>query len=50
MSCDKIKPLIGPFRDGELDGVEQRAVASHLETCTGCAAALSEDTKVGSTI
>lgn len=43
MSCDKISPLIGPFRDGELSSLERRAVADHIAACGACAQALDDD-------
>ena len=43
MSCDTIRPLIGPFRDGELSLSERRTVAEHVQTCLACSALLEAD-------
>lgn len=43
MSCDKVRPLIGPFRDGELSSLERRAVADHVSTCPACSQAMDDD-------
>ena len=38
MSCDRTRPLLGPYRDGELSSAERSTVASHLATCEDCSA------------
>jgi anti-sigma factor RsiW len=43
MSCDKVRPLIGPYRDGELSSLERRAVADHVSTCAACSQAMDDD-------
>lgn len=47
MSCDKFRALLGPFRDGELSGVERRVVADHVRTCVACSGILDAETSLG---
>ena len=46
MSCDKIRPMIGPFHDGELLEPERRAVTGHLDSCDACTAAMKQEAQV----
>jgi hypothetical protein len=41
MNCDKAKSLLGWFHDGELDALERKLVAEHVEHCVDCAAVLA---------
>lgn len=50
MSCDKYRPLLGPYRDGELSAIERRAVAEHIKSCVACAAVLEADEDLGAHI
>src|SRR6185503_17434907 len=36
--CPSIDPLLTPYVDGELPGVEREAVAQHLRVCPPCRA------------
>jgi anti-sigma factor RsiW len=36
MTCDEIRPLIGPYLDGELDPAAVQSVESHLAGCDAC--------------
>lgn len=40
--CRRIRPLLQPFLDGELDRAQREQVASHLDACARCG--LSEET------
>lgn len=46
MSCDKIRPLLDPYRDGELAAGERALVAGHAATCRACAAILDASENV----
>ena len=46
MSCDRIRPLIGPCRDGELSSLERHAVADHVAGCAACAQAMDDDAEL----
>ena len=41
MDCSHACALLEPYLDGELDAAEGRALEAHLDTCPGCADALS---------
>lgn len=41
MNCDKFRPLLDPFRDGELQASEHSTLADHVATCRSCAATLA---------
>ena len=45
--CDAFGRSLGPFIDGELDGVRMLRMSRHLETCDDCAIALEEMQSVG---
>jgi TonB family protein len=34
--CRRLRPLLGPFADGELSAEQNEAVRAHLEACPGC--------------
>lgn len=36
IECMRIRPLLQPFVDGELDAAQRRRVARHLEACRRC--------------
>jgi anti-sigma factor RsiW len=36
MTCDEIRPLLGPYLDGELDPPAVQSVESHLAGCDAC--------------
>jgi hypothetical protein len=36
MKCDRIRPKISPYLDGELEPAERRDVDAHLEDCPDC--------------
>lgn len=36
IACMRIRPLLQPFVDGELDDAQRRRVARHLEACRRC--------------
>jgi len=36
MSCDKVRPQLTAYLDGELEGDRGTAVRGHLRTCEGC--------------
>lgn len=40
MNCGEIEPLLGPYRDGELDWERRAEVAAHQRHCEACRAAL----------
>jgi anti-sigma factor RsiW len=42
MTCDAIRPLIGPYLDGELDPAGVISVESHLAGCDACTRHLAE--------
>ena len=41
MECEKIKPLLDDFADGELRSPEREAVEAHLKSCAACREELS---------
>lgn len=45
--CDQIGPLLGPFRDGELQPAEMQQVARHLAGCTSCDEIVGEFNSLG---
>jgi anti-sigma factor RsiW len=36
MNCPQVRPLLGPFLDGEIPLSERHAIQDHLEACPGC--------------
>jgi anti-sigma factor RsiW len=42
MTCDEIRPLIGPYLDGELDPAAVQSVESHIAGCEACTRDLAE--------
>ena len=48
--CSDVAGLLQPFVDGELSDEECERVASHLEGCRGCRAAVSEQSWVRATL
>lgn len=47
MDCERVRNLLGWFRDGELSRADRSAVAAHLGACPGCAAELAAVTELG---
>jgi hypothetical protein len=45
--CDRVKLLLGPFDDGELEPHEMEDVALHVVSCGHCKAALNEYRSLG---
>jgi anti-sigma factor RsiW len=41
IECMRVRPLLQPFLDGELDEARRRRVAAHLEACRRCGLAAS---------
>ncbi len=48
--CSDVAALLQPYVDGEVTGEEQVQVGAHLETCSGCRAAVSEQAWVRATL
>ena len=48
--CSDVAGFLQPYVDGELNEDEQEQVASHLESCSGCRAAVSEQAWVRATL
>lgn len=48
--CSDVAGLLQPYVDGELNEHEQEQVAVHLEDCSGCRAAVSEQAWVRATL
>jgi anti-sigma factor (TIGR02949 family) len=48
--CSDVAGLLQPYVDGELNTHEQEQVAVHLEECSGCRAAVSEQAWVRATL
>lgn len=48
--CSDVAGLLQPYVDGELNDQEQEPVAAHLEDCSGCRAAVSEQAWVRATL
>ena len=48
--CTDVAGLLQPYVDGELNEQEQEQVAVHLEDCSGCRAAVSEQAWVRATL
>lgn len=48
--CSDVAGLLQPYVDGELNDGEQEQVAAHLEDCSGCRAAVSEQAWVRATL
>jgi anti-sigma factor (TIGR02949 family) len=48
--CSDVAGLLQPYVDGELNDTEQEQVAGHLEECSGCRAAVSEQAWVRATL
>jgi anti-sigma factor RsiW len=48
--CSDVAGLLQPYVDGELNEPEQEQVAAHLEDCSGCRAAVSEQAWVRATL
>lgn len=48
--CTEVAGLLQPYVDGELSDHEQEPVADHLERCSGCRAAVTEQTWVRTTL
>jgi anti-sigma factor RsiW len=46
MNCDELRPLLGPYSDGELDLVQVLAIEAHLATCPACGERLAGITSV----
>jgi len=46
MNCDKIKPLLVGYLDGELDDEQIRRVEEHIAVCKECSAELDEMKRV----
>src|SRR6185436_13365344 len=44
--CPSIDPLLTPYVDGELPGVEREAVAQHLHACSPCRARVAVEQAV----
>jgi len=42
VNCDRIRPLLSAYLDGELDPVQESEVADHLATCQECARVLDD--------
>jgi hypothetical protein len=42
MKCAEYKRLFSPYLDGHVSGAEMHALASHMETCDGCAREYAE--------
>ena len=47
MDCERVRHLLGRFRDGELSPADRAAVAAHLDACSACAAELLVLTELG---
>jgi anti-sigma factor RsiW len=41
MECMRVRPLLQPYLDGELDHAERQRFAAHLEGCRRCGLATS---------
>jgi anti-sigma factor RsiW len=41
IECMRVKPLLQPWLDGELDDAQRRRVAEHVEACRRCGLAAS---------
>ena len=39
--CMRVRPLLQPFLDGELDGAQQERLVAHLQACQRCGLAAS---------
>ena len=50
MSCDRIRPLLSVYLDGELDPVQQDEVVLHLVTCRECTRVLDDFRALGGEI
>lgn len=48
--CSDVAGLLQPYVDGELNPDEQEQVGAHLESCTGCRSAVSEQAWVRATL
>lgn len=48
--CSDVAGFLQPYVDGELNDDEQEPVAAHLESCSGCRAAVTEQAWVRSTL
>jgi anti-sigma factor RsiW len=46
-TCAQVKPLLGPFDDGELEPHEMEEVALHIVSCSECKAALEDYRSLG---
>lgn len=47
MNCDRIRPLLSAYLDGELEPAQQVEVADHLVTCQECIRALEDFRTLG---
>ena len=41
MNCDRVRALLDPYLDGELDRDDVRVVDGHLQQCAACRSRLS---------
>lgn len=48
--CTDVAALLQPYVDGELNDREQESVAEHMDSCSGCRSAVSEQTWVRATL
>lgn len=47
MECRDVLDRLSPFQDDELDAVASHEISRHLESCSGCAAALDRQRRLG---
>jgi hypothetical protein len=47
VNCDRIRPLLSAYLDGELEPTQQAEVAAHLAACQECARALEDFRALG---
>ena len=50
MSCDRTRPLLGPYRDGELSESDRSTVDGHLATCALCTSLAADQVRLTSHI
>jgi anti-sigma factor RsiW len=47
LACDRVRLLLGPFEDGELEPHEMEDIAFHVVTCPPCKSALEDYRSLG---
>lgn len=50
MHCERVRDLLGAYRDGELPAAERCAVELHLGHCRPCGISLADDERIGKSI